>query len=311
MASASTTIIDEPSSLDRPILEPNGGLMRTLGKLWTITLLAAGMLTCLSGATCVENINRPPLPPNATLEQAVEVVNAQTRGIQRIESSTAKLSVTIPGIPLPSLTTRLAVERPKRLRLVSTLLGSEEIDIGSNDDHFWFWVRLNSPKAVYYSKHKDYWYSPLRRQVPLDPSWLMESMGLGVFGPNDRHVSIKPISGGRLEIRTVRQTPVDRQYKITRIDANMGWVLEQHLFDGEGKPIASTITGNHITDPYTGSVLPKRIHLRWPATKMGLKLSLGNVELNSDQEHGLEIWSMPHKPDYPLQNLANVQLVTE
>lgn len=310
MASASITTIDE-CSRHNATFQTAGVSTEGLRKPWTFCLLVVAVLPCLAGATCVENINRPPLPPNATLQEAIQVVNAQTRGINRIESSTAKLSVTIPGIPLPSLTTRIAVERPKRLRLVSTLLGSEEIDIGSNDDHFWFWVRLNSPKAVYYSKHQDYWYSPLRRQVPLDPSWLMESMGLGVFQPNDQHVSIKRIQGGRLEIRTIRQTPVDRQYKITRIDANMGWVLEQHLFDGEGKPIASTTTGNHITDPYTGSVLPKRIHLRWPATKMGLKLSLGNVELNSDQAHGLEIWSMPHKPDYPMQNLANVQLVTE
>ena len=108
-------------------------------------LLIWGGLFAASGATCPKRGDSGGvLPPEAfaappTLEQVVQAVNANSAPVRQLQAEGATLSVQ----GLPSLRANLVMERPRRFRLVGSLLGvtGPEIDLGSNDELLWMWVK--------------------------------------------------------------------------------------------------------------------------------------------------------------------------
>ena len=64
------------------------------------------------------------------------------------------------GGAFPRLRASVAFQRPRRFRLrADTGLTGTELDLGSNDDLFWFWVRREQPPAMYLLPPR-----PVRRQ---------------------------------------------------------------------------------------------------------------------------------------------------
>src|SRR5205085_2929387 len=154
------------------------------------------------GAGCPSWTNKysapPPhvLPAGPTLDDVIRVVNENTNRVQSLYSSEATIS-----IPLtPSLRANLAWERPRHLRLrAETTLSGPELDLGSNDALFWFWVRRMQPPAVFYCRHEQYSASAARTLLPVQPDWIPEALGLVVFDASAQHTGPFPTRNGRLE----------------------------------------------------------------------------------------------------------------
>ena len=108
-----------------------------------------------------------------TLDEIVQAVNRNSEPIQQMQAETASISV--PG--LPSLRANLMLERPRNFRLRAQLLGPE-LDVGSNSELFWFWAKQNPRPAVYFARHDQFAQSQLRQQLPIDPVWMMEALGI-------------------------------------------------------------------------------------------------------------------------------------
>src|SRR5262245_49507467 len=103
-------------------------------------------LMATSGAGCrqlMQQYSDPiprALPSNPSLNQVLEVVNDNSSRIQSFYVSRAKIGV--PGFP--QLNANIAFERPRNFRLrADTMFTGPEVDLGSNPDLFWFWVRRN------------------------------------------------------------------------------------------------------------------------------------------------------------------------
>ena len=54
------------------------------------------------------------------------------------------------------------------------MMGSSELDVGSNDELFWFWIKRNKPRALFYCRHDQFGSSNARQMIPVDPGWLAE-----------------------------------------------------------------------------------------------------------------------------------------
>ena len=120
------------------------------------------------------------LPPSPTIEQVIQAVNQNNSRIQSFMTNQATLSV--PG--LPTLRASVAFERPWRLRLRGdTGLTGPEIDLGSNDELFWFWVRRNQPPAIFFCRHDQFAACPARQMIPIEPKWLIEALGVAELDP--------------------------------------------------------------------------------------------------------------------------------
>jgi hypothetical protein len=246
------------------------------------------------------------LPPSPSLEQVIQAVNANRSRIQSFETNQAALS----GPGWPTLRASIAFERPWRLRVRGDIgLTGPEIDLGSNDDLFWFWVRRNQPPALFYCRHDRYATCPARQMIPVDPEWLIEALGVAQLDPGLPYEGPpRLLPNGRLELRAIRQTPDGPTTKITRIDAARAWILEQYVYDSQGRLRASAIADGYRRDPASGLAMPTAVRIEVPPARFSLRIDLGNVQINRLQGDRGPLWEMPRFAGYPAIDLCDPRL---
>ena len=277
---------------------------------YLLLLVLVGLLG-ISGASCpnmVRQCTAPlprALPPSPTLDQVIQVVNDNNSQI--VDFSTDRATLGGPG--LPTLRANLAFQRPDRLRLrAGTGLSGPELDLGSNDQLFWFWVRRNQPPAIYYCRHDQFAVSRARHMIPVDPDWLIEALGITEFDPALPHQGPFALPGDRLEVRTIRETPDGPTTKATIIDAARGWVLQQQVYDAQGRLVASSVASRHRRDPFTNLVMPTVIDINCPPAAFSMRVDLGSVRINRLSGNLDELWTMPSYQGSPVVDLCDPNL---
>lgn len=274
---------------------------------WQLNVLLAFTLFTAGGATCVQTINTPPLRPGATLEEAAAVASTQTAFLTTLSMPQSRLGGSSDGTAFPSISAKIAVAPPLGMRLVAeTPFTGKEVDMGSNADIFWFWVKRNSPPATYFCRHDQFATSAVRSQSAMDASWVLESIGFGVFRPTDQLLDLRPAGEGRLAIRAARPDPLGTMQKVVVIDARVGWILEQHLFDSRQQLVARSLGREHQKDLVTGAVVPGKLEIFWPQTKLQLNVGLGQILFNEPLADPAHLFSLPENSDYPQVDLAEL-----
>jgi hypothetical protein len=246
------------------------------------------------------------LPANPTAEDLVLVINQNVDRLHSWRAGRVKLRAN--HMPL-TLEADLAVEKGRHLRLVvrHALGGGDELDLGCNDDIFWFWARRQKPSAVMYASHDQLDEVRDNLQIPFEPDWLMEALGVAPIAAEG--VTLEPITGTRSTAWLVSHHTLPNGRSIRKaitVDMCHGRVMEHSLWDSAtGKRIAHAEFSNHRIDQATGIVMPHHIKLDWPQADLSLAFDLGPVEINPS---GLpeRIWDMPHPPGYPVMNLTDV-----
>jgi len=275
-------------------------------------------LVSLCGAQCSflappqDDVRRlpPALAPSPTLQQIIAVVNANSSRIRSF--STSQASVSMQGFP--TLRANIAFERPMRFRLRADLpLAGQEVDVGSNDELFWFWSRHNEPAALYYCRHDQFASSPARRNLIIDPYWLVEAMGLATLDPALTHQGPIVRQDGALEIHTALNAALNAAQgpakKITILEPRQGLVLAQYLYDSRGQVLASAIAGRYRQDPLSGLFMPTVVDIQTGAAQSGaplkLRIDLGAVEINRPIANSGQLWMMPAYPNWPAIDLCS------
>lgn len=278
-------------------------------------VLAAAGLFALSGATCPlhwpprsDLASLPPaLSPSPSLEELIQVVNTNNGQIRSFSARNATLS----GTGFPTLQATVDFQRPMRVRLRGyTRLTGPEIDLGSNDELFWFWVRASQPPALYYCRHERFAASPLRRNLPIDPYWLVEALGTAELDPALAHQGPFRLPGGQLEIRTIHESPDGLATKVTIVDGRYGLILQQRLYDSRNQLVAVANLGRYRRDPGSGLLMPTLVELHVPATPpwqaFSLQIQLGNVQINRPMIGGEQLFAMPSYENSPPVDLSHL-----
>ncbi|MCE9545926.1 MAG: hypothetical protein K8T25_10465 [Planctomycetia bacterium] len=266
-----------------------------------IWLLLVVLLTVASGSDCPRRAlwqTQPPPPTvfsaQPTLLEVISVVNANRSRAMSIYSNRA----TISGSGFPSMRASLAVGSPRQLRLrAGTGITGSEIDLGSNDQMFWLWIKRSQPPMMYTGRHDLLASSAVGRTFPIRTEWLVEAIGLVYLDPQTPHSGPIFRPDGRLEIHTPVESPGGRYTKILVLDARSGVVYEQRLLDDRGQVIASALSSRHFRDPVSGLTMPLETMLSWPSLGMNLTLSLADVQVNP-LELSPELWTKPAYPGY-------------
>ncbi|MEC7501157.1 MAG: hypothetical protein VX970_05470 [Planctomycetota bacterium] len=256
-----------------------------------------------SGASCPRTAWQP-FKPNApvvfsgqepSLEEVAQVVNANRAKITGIYSTNSRIS----GTDFPSLRTSLAVgsERNVRLRAGTGVTG-QEMDVGSNQEIFWFWVKRAEPPALYYGRYDQYPVPQIAGALPIRPEWLTEAMGLVSLPPHQEHQGPFRRNDGMIEIRSPLIGPTGSMTRILILDAASGYVNEIRLIDARGQLIAAARNSDHFRDPDTGAVLPRKTDIDWPAAGMQLTLKLGDVQI-APLDPQSDLWAKPSYPGFP------------
>lgn len=242
------------------------------------------------------------LPPQPSLEQVIAAVHDNTDRVRSLAAPQAVLLV--PGVP--RLSARVACEPPRRFRLqAQTSITGPELDIGSNDDLFWLWLRQHKPPITAFCRHDQYAQSAAKQILPVRAEWMPELLGLVRFRAEDQHQGPFPTADGRIEIRSRIAAPDGELYKSTVLDATTGLVAEQHLFTPAGVRLASVRTSRHRVDPPSGAALPHKIEVSWPTSQVDFTIELAGVTTNAPTADPGQLWQMPAYPGYEPVDLAD------
>jgi len=240
-------------------------------------------------------------PP--TLDEIIYAVNANTNRVQQLHSDSASLTL----LGLPGLRSSISLEREMRFRLRSKSFTGQELDIGSNDELFWFWAKRNPEPQVYFASHREFAQSPTRDMFPVDPHWFIEAIGLVQLEPGGMHEGPFPRGDGRIEIRTRLSRPNGPMTRVLVIDERYGYILEQHLLDATGRAVATSRTSGHRYNAAAAVALPHRIEIEMPDAQLSLTIDVNEYSINSLYGSPHQLWDIPTFEGYTPVNIAAPQ----
>jgi hypothetical protein len=227
-----------------------------------------------------------PAPTGET--SSTVLVSYLNNNAQRVQGLTA-LEVAIDckqdGSPVPGLQGKLFCQKPRSFRLTGTVVSQPAVDVGSNEQEFWYWIRENKPPYVFHCSYQDLNRRQIAMPFPFQPEMIMEALGIAEYNPADTY---RVESRGKtLELvhstTTPQGMPVQKVTVFangpTAVQAGRPQVLAHILKDGQGHEICRATISEVQVDRATGAVLPRRVQLVWPAQKIEMRMKLDDVHV--------------------------------
>jgi hypothetical protein len=234
-------------------------------------------------------------PTQQELLQTIATRNTQFRQL----SSNVRIS--LDGIP--KLRGTMQMELPRRLRVKAGVMGVSQfgVDVGSNDEHFWVWTKVNlpnQPPAIFHATHEGFKknQSAVRQSIPLEPVWLFEGLGLIQFESTDVHQGPFATPEGFLKLYTTRKTGTGRTIRVTTFHPQQGIILQQALYGDRNELIAYTDSLDYKSWPERNISLPQKIemHLFQNGQEAGkMVIEASDYEFDSLYGNPAQMWSLP------------------
>lgn len=209
------------------------------------------------------------------LEKSIERINSRNKKIKSIIAEgirikvNQKTSVNVFG--------NLSMEKQKnfRLKIWHSMTGIE-MDIGSNEEIFWFWSKRMTPPALYFAKHENTNKTMLK--APLNPMWIMQSLGLNSIDLKNKE--FKKIEDNWAIVEKSISSTGDLVKIAILIDANKDLILGNYLYDKNFKLIASSEIKNYTIDSNTNSLVPKDILIIWYDENISMECKFSKIQTN-------------------------------
>jgi hypothetical protein len=274
-----------------------------------LTAACLGLLTLSLGCKLFNSDPGPgtgPAPRLAAAPKADDLVAYLNRNAQPITSIEAKdvlLTAKQNGTDPIDLTSYLACQKgarpgtPPNFRLQGTLFGNSEVDIGSNSEEFWFWIKRSAPDApVYHCSYANYDAVAKRGAMPfpIKPEWVVEALGMAEYDPRAKYEMQESKQTYDLIQRTTsakgdQLVKVIAFHKAPRAGTSAGTSqVAHHLLyevDAKGKYqlVCSAVVEDSLAVAAGGgktSVLPTKVRLNCPKEKVELVINLGKPQVN-------------------------------
>jgi hypothetical protein len=268
------------------------------------------------GATCMHReIATPyPSPPIVfqdvpSVSRLVEVVN-RTDSIRELASNSASVEVlSMPSLPKLSATIALQRDRNFRLRANLPIVLGSGLDIGSNQDVFWFEVPEGMSKTLYYAQHERYRQQLNRAILPVDPTWLIDALGLVRLDASQIVAGPVKRDDGLLEVRSLIPMPDGAYQRVCFIEPTAGYVTHQFLYAPDGREIAKSVASNHRYYSEQSSALPHRVEFQLMPSggpPLAMRVDIGTLAINQLLSSDPQQFVIPQNASeaYDLTNLA-------
>ena len=181
---------------------------------------------------------------------------------------------------------KIHYEKQKNFRMTYKSIFGLESDIGSNDEHFWFWSKRMQPRSVYYAVHED--LHRTRLKTPFNPLWIMESLSLGAIDTKNI-ITAEDKNNNLIVFQDRISITGEKVTKSTLIDQKNKRVIGHYVMRLDGTLIASTeiIEFKEID----GISIPAKILIIWHDENVTMEWELSKSKVN--QYISDEKWEMP------------------
>ncbi len=170
---------------------------------YVASCLVLGSLLALAGCSgtfwsVIKKKDDNPIVPAQTpsVAKLVEYLDLNAQRVQGIRCTDVALNVHQGWKPIPELSCNLACQRPRNFRMQAQLsiASSQEVDVGSNNQEFWFWIKRSPQPYQYFCSYQDLTEGRVRAlPFPFQPDWVMETLGLGTYGPPENYkLTVEP-----------------------------------------------------------------------------------------------------------------------
>ena len=176
----------------------------------------------------------------------------------------------------------LDCQKPRNFRLMAKAAGQPMVDLGSNNDEFWFWIAKANPPHVNHCS----WEALARGGVPLpfpiQPDMILAALGMAEYDvrkPYEIKASARTVE--LIESTTVQGQPVKKitVFDRNRATGNQPAVIAYILRDDKGRDICSATITAVYSDRATGAVVPRRLKLVCPRERTELKMALDHIRV--------------------------------
>jgi hypothetical protein len=248
--------------------------------------------------------------PTPTAAALVKYMDDNAQRVQSIRCDDIDLHVAqgLGIIRSGSLPARLACQRPRNFRLGAQMGGVEQVDIGSNDQEFWFWIKQSDTPYQFYCP-----YAALNegRSVklpfPFQPEWVMETLGMGNYGPATNYQLVVEPDKYRLIQKTTgpQGNPVKKVIVFQRreVQGNAPQITDYLLIDERTNQEICSAKVHEVQKDARGGIVPRRMTLNYPEMKVKMTLTMSRAAINPSLPPTLFIRQ-------PLRNGQNYNLAT-
>ena len=196
------------------------------------------------------------------------------------------------------------------------MAGQPAVDIGSNNDEFWFWISQGKDQdgvsRVHYCSYQDMAAGKARMPFPFQPDMIVAALGMGEYDPTKEYSLRDDAKTVSLVEKTVsaQGDPVQRVTVFNRVKVGPGkpQVLAHVLLDAKGNEICRASIQEVETvqiDRDTRAVVPQRVQLVWRPQQIEMTMRLFDTQVNSiDAAHAAKLFSRGDLASIPAANLA-------
>jgi hypothetical protein len=234
---------------------------------------------------------RPPDGQVQSVEMLVAYLNNNAGRIHTIQADSIDVTASMAGEQPPNLRGKLVATKPDGFRMsLNGPVGLMQVaDLGSNRDEFWFWIKgpIGQPAPQYYCRYKDLDKGVAFMPVPFQPQWIMETLGLGPYGPPERYKleyddqTLRLVEKTRSPQGIVVRKVIVMKRRAAKALAGEPQVTHYLLIDDlTNKEICSAHIAQVMVDPTTGAVLPKKLDLVWRERNATLSITMERVAVN-------------------------------
>jgi hypothetical protein len=281
---------------------------------YATTLAGLGALLLLAGCN-----NWPHTRPNdsvrpidgrtPTCDQLVRYLNENAQRVQGLECRDLDIDAKQGG-QMVGLSGTMVCEKPRNFRMQARLLGQPAVDIGSNDQEFWYWISKVEPVPyVFHCSYQDLGRGNVRMPFPFQPDWVIAALGIATYDPNKKY----EVRETQTTVELIEQAVSPQGQPVRKVTvfsrgqatANRPQVTAHILQDASGKEIATAHISEVQRDPTSGAVLPRRLHLVWASEKIEMKMKLDGVRVAAvDPSRAATIFSRRTLMNLPSYDLA-------
>jgi hypothetical protein len=166
------------------------------------------------------------------------------------------------------------------------VVGQPKMDIGSNDNEFWYWISEIRPPYVYHCSYAEMARGGVRLPFPFQPEMVMAALGMAEYDPNKPYRIKESPQYLELTEETISTDgkPVDKVVVFNRLQVTrpgQPQVVAHKLIDKQGKVICQAVVSQVTVNQETGAVVPQRVTLSWPELKMQMVLTLDRPQVRA------------------------------